>query len=144
MVEWTRLFEQKEAEWPVNKEQMDHLLATTEVKKSKSELPNQSSERDGERSMITIKQERQPWRLSPERYLSWKRFTRVLAWVCRFVENCRVRKKENLSQPKSKFKQLGMPSKKPSVKNIWPFDAKKNYHRTVKYLLYDHDWTRRV
>ena len=39
MVERTRLFRTQGGEWPVNKVEMDHLSATTEVKKSKSELP---------------------------------------------------------------------------------------------------------
>lgn len=32
------------------------------------------------------------WRLSPECFSSWKRFTRIYSWVVRFVNNCRVNK----------------------------------------------------
>ena len=55
----------------------------------------------------------------------------VVSW--KTVESAR-KKVENLSQSKSKtqkFKQLGMLSKKPSLKNVWPFNSKKNYQRTV-------------
>ena len=45
--------------------------------------------------MITINQEDPSWRLSPKRFSSWKRFTRVHAWVRRFVDNCRGRARQN-------------------------------------------------
>ena len=31
-----------------------------------------------------------PWRLNPERFSNWKKFTRIYAWVMRFVNNCYV------------------------------------------------------
>ena len=45
--------------------------------------------------MITINQEDPSWRLSPKRFSSWKRLTRVHAWVRRFVDNCRGRARQN-------------------------------------------------
>lgn len=73
---------------------MNLLSVTTEVKKSKSELPNQFCQHDGEQGRITIKKDGQSWCLSPEHCSSWKRFTQVLAVVRKFVENC-FRKKES-------------------------------------------------
>ena len=45
--------------------------------------------------MITINQEDPSWRLNPKRFSRWKRFTRVHAWVRRFVDNCRGRARQN-------------------------------------------------
>ena len=45
--------------------------------------------------MITIDQEDPSWRLNSKRFSSWKRFTRVDAWVRRFVDNCRGRARQN-------------------------------------------------
>ena len=40
------------------------------------------------RPMITLNQANQSWHLNPTHFSSWKRFTRVHAWVSRFVGNC--------------------------------------------------------
>ena len=45
--------------------------------------------------MITINQEDPSWRLNPKRFSSWKRFTRVHAWVRRFMDSCRGRARQN-------------------------------------------------
>ena len=45
--------------------------------------------------MSTINQENPSWRLKPKRFSRWKRFTRVHAWVRRFVDNCRGRARQN-------------------------------------------------
>ncbi|XP_068690331.1 uncharacterized protein [Montipora foliosa] len=44
--------------------------------------------------MITITKEDQSWRVNPKRFSSWKRFSRVHAWVRRFMDNTRVYKRE--------------------------------------------------
>ena len=104
---------------------MNHLSVTTEAKKSKSELPNQFSEHDGEQAKITIKEDDQSWCLSPERCSGWKRFTRVLAVVLCFLEICRVRKKESgeLKPTEIEDGDVEAISWKPSMKNIWLFNA---------------------
>ena len=33
------------------------------------------------------------WKLHPSRFLSWKRLIRVLAWVLRFINNCKQENK---------------------------------------------------
>ena len=38
------------------------------------------------------------WRLHPSNWSSWLRFTRVCAWVLRFVQNCRSSRQERLSE----------------------------------------------
>ena len=87
------ILEQEESECPMNQEVMDQRSVRTEVK-SNSDLPKQVHQRDEERTMMIIGKDNQSWRLNPERFSSWKRFTRVHAWVNRFVDNCRVAKKE--------------------------------------------------
>ena len=36
------------------------------------------------------------WRLQPERFSSWNKLTRLLAWVMRFTTNCRSHQHERL------------------------------------------------
>ena len=36
------------------------------------------------------------WRLSPECFSSWKRYTRVYSWVVRFINNCYVNKEHRM------------------------------------------------
>ena len=85
----------EESEWPVNKVDIEQGAAKVEVKKSNSELPDHFNHLYDERAMITINQEDPSWRLNPKRFSSWKRFTRVHAWVRRFVDNCRGRARQN-------------------------------------------------
>ena len=85
----------EELEWPVNKVVIEQGAAKVEVKKSNSELPDHFNHLYDERAMITINQEDPSWRLNPKRFSSWKRFTRVHAWVRRFVDNCRGRARQN-------------------------------------------------
>ena len=85
----------EESEWPVNKVVVEQDAAKVEVKKSNSELPDHFNHLYDERAMITINQEDPSWRLNPKRFSSWKRFTRVHAWVRRFVDNCRGRARQN-------------------------------------------------
>ena len=77
----------------MNQEVMDQRSARIEVK-SNSDLPKQLHQRDEERTMMITGKDNQSWRVNPERFSSWRRFTRVHAWVNRFVDNCRVAKKE--------------------------------------------------
>ena len=85
----------EESEWPVNKVVIEQEAAKVEVKKSNSELPDHFNHLYDERAMITINQEDPSWQLNPKRFSSWKRFTRVHAWVHRFVDNCRGRARQN-------------------------------------------------
>ena len=85
----------KESEWSVNKVVIEQGAAKVEVKKSNSELPDHFNHLYDERAMITINQEDPSWRLNPKRFSSLKRFTRVHAWVRRFVDNCRGRARKN-------------------------------------------------
>ena len=91
----TDFLEYEQSEWPVNKVVIEQGAAKVEVKKSNSELPDHFNHLYDERAMITINQEDPSWRLSPKRFSSRKRFTRVHAWVRRFVDNCRGRARQN-------------------------------------------------
>ena len=124
----------EESEWPVNKVVIEQGAAKVEVKKSNSELPDHFNHLYDERAMITINQEDRSWRLNPKRFSSWKRFTRVHAWVRRFVDNCRGRARQNGELKPSEIED----SEKPFLK------AERSYRRTVNYLLFDHDWMKKV
>ena len=65
-----------------------------EIKRSDRVLPTKASCSGKERTVISIKGDGQSWHLNPKRFSSWKRFTRVQAWVRRFVRNCRIHQKE--------------------------------------------------
>ena len=141
--------EHEESEWPVNKVVIEQGAAKVEVKKSNSELPDHFNHLYDERAMTTINQEGPSWRLNPKRFSSWKRFTRVHAWVRRFMDNCRGRARQNGElKPReiedTEVRLLKVPSEKPFLKSIWPFNAERSYRRTVNYLLFDHDWTKKV
>ena len=84
-----------ESKWPVNKVVIEQGASKVEVKKSNSELPDHFNHLYNERAVITINQENPSWLLNPKRFSSWKRFTRVHAWVRRFVDNCRGRARQN-------------------------------------------------
>ena len=45
--------------------------------------------------MVTVHDDDQLWRLNPKRFSSWSRLIRVQAWVRRFIDNCRSRKRES-------------------------------------------------
>ena len=124
----------EESEWPVNKVVIEQGAAKEEVKKSNSELPDHFNHLYDERAMITINQEDPSWQLNPKRFSSWKRFTRVHAWVHRFVDNCRGRARQNGELKPSEIED----SEKPFLK------AERSYRRTVNYLLFDHDWMKKV
>ena len=36
------------------------------------------------------------WRLSPECFSTWKRYTRIYSWVMRFISNCHVNKEHRM------------------------------------------------
>ena len=140
----------EESEWPVNKVVIEQGAAKEEVKKSNSELPDHFNHLYDERAMITINQEDPSWRLNPKRFSSWKRFTRVHAWVRRFVDNCRGRARQNGELKPSEIEDTEVQVIKSAqreaflLKSIWPFSAERSYRRTVNYLLFDHDWTKKV
>ena len=94
---------QEESEWPVNQEVMDQWSARIEVKSS-SDLPKQVHQRDEEQTMMIIGKDNQSWHLNAERFSSWKRFTRVHARVNRFIDNCRIAKKECTELTSSEIK----------------------------------------
>ena len=50
-------------------------------------------------TLITIgESQKEVWRLHPSRFSSWKRLTRVQAWVLRFVNNCKQVSEDKLTQ----------------------------------------------
>ena len=138
----------EESEWPVNKVVIEQKAAKEGVKKSNSELPDHFNHLYDERAMITINQEDPSWRLNPKHFSSWKRFTRVHAWVRRFVDNCRGRARQNGELKPSEIEdtevQVIKSAQREFLMSIWPFNAERSYRRTVNYLLFDHDWMKKV
>ena len=47
------------------------------------------------RTMISVEEDEHSWRLNPKRFSSWKRFTRIHERVRRFIDNCKLHKKES-------------------------------------------------
>ena len=110
----------EESEWPVNKVVIEQEAAKEEVKKSNSELPDHFNHLYDERAMITINQEDRSWRLNPKRFSSWKRFTRVHAWVRRFVDNCRGRARQNGELKPSEIEDTEVQAIKSAQREAFP------------------------
>ena len=110
----------EESEWPVNKVVIEQGAAKVEVKKSNSELPDHFNHLYDERAMITINQEDPSWRLNPKRFSSWKRFTRVHAWVRRFVDNCRGRARQNGELKPSEIEDTEVQAIKSAQREAFP------------------------
>ena len=70
--------------------------------------------------MITINQEDPSWRLNPKRFSSWKRFTRVHAWVRRFVDNCRGRARQNGELKPSEIEDIEVQVIKSAQREAFP------------------------
>ena len=109
-----------ESEWPVNKVVIEQGAAKVEVKKSNSQLPDHFNHLYDERAMIIINQKDPSWRLNPKRFSSWKRFTRVQVWVCRFVDNCRDHARQNGELKPSEIKDTEVQVIKSAQREAFP------------------------
>jgi len=69
---------EEEELWPKNKVEKD-LTSCDEVKK-----------RNGTQNVFVSTVTSPSWRLDPKRCSNWKRFTRVHAWINRFLQNCQL------------------------------------------------------
>ena len=132
----------------MNQEVMDQRSARTEVK-SNSDLPKQVHQRNEERTMMIIGKDSQSWRLNPERFSSWKRFTRVHAWVNRFVDNCRVAKKECGELKSSEIEDSEVQAIRSSQPEAFPEEylalhAERSCRIPANCFLYDRGWTKKV
>jgi len=72
------LLKEDEELWPKNKVEKD--LTSCEELKKRNDTPNVFV------STVTSS----CWRLDPKKFSSWKRFTRVHAWINRFLQNCQL------------------------------------------------------
>ena len=84
-----------EAEWPINRVNVDQETKSMETKRNDREFPKQANDDVEERTMISLKENTHLWRLIPNRFLSWQNFIRVQAWVYRFINNCRLHERES-------------------------------------------------
>ena len=121
--------EHEESEWPVNKVVIEQGAAKEEVKKSNSELPDHFNHLYDERAMTTINQEDPSWRLNSKRFSSWKRFTRVHAWVRRFVDNCRGRARQNGELKSSEIEDTEVQVIKSAQREAFPEEYLALQHR---------------
>ena len=74
-----------EEEWPDNRFEMSDDAVTEQ----KSGSSKRSLFADAVRTKSYTNRKENSWYLDPSRFSSWLRFTRLVAWVCRFLDNCR-------------------------------------------------------
>ena len=85
--------------WPENKVSGNFSsCAVGEVKQKCREVSNlcgtsiQGVEEIQGLTMVVVEKSnnKTPWRLSPEHHFNWNRLIRIISWVVRFVNNCRI------------------------------------------------------
>ena len=93
-----------EERWPRNKVINDTEQATKEIKKKYVKV-NQLCENGTQAlmdvqsiTMVALDKSNHDlsWRLHPECFSSWKRYTRVYSWVMRFINNCHINKEHRV------------------------------------------------
>ena len=85
--------QKEELDWPVSQIDTDKVSEATEIKKSAQASP-QACRSNGDRTVISVHEDDQLWRLDPERFSSWTKLVRIQAWVRRFIDNCRSPNRE--------------------------------------------------
>ena len=93
-----------EERWPKNKVPCASKQAKNEIKRKYLKTDQLCETRaqiladiqDATLMVLENSSNKMPWRLNPERFSSWKRFTRIYAWVMRFVHNCHANKEHRL------------------------------------------------
>ncbi|MEW8314042.1 MAG: hypothetical protein AB2658_03330, partial [Candidatus Thiodiazotropha endolucinida] len=90
---------QLEDKWPPNKLSSENIsdkeLKTTSTKKYSNQLYSGNTNM---KSFVSVYEDKTTeMRLNPERYSSWLKLTRVLAWINRFTHNCHLSKEARVS-----------------------------------------------
>ena len=104
-----------EEEWPQNQFEMSKDAVTEQKKSGRSKVKSTAENHEENQSLfadaVSTKEstigepvEDKPmkasketsWPLDPSHFSSWLRLTRLVAWVCRFLHNCRTSKEEKI------------------------------------------------
>ena len=84
---------ENETEWPARKvATIDDKIK--ELRKSVKNCDKADSRNDCQMNVTMLTTSTGDWRLNPLRFSSWRKLTRVRAWVNRFVENCQADKSQ--------------------------------------------------
>ena len=102
MVEGPEFLQMAAEEWPENRIEMSNDAVAEQKKSGYSKREeNESLFADAEstkkstsgnpvkKKLLNVCKEKS-WYLDPSRFSSWLRLTRLVAWVCRFLSNCRT------------------------------------------------------
>ena len=74
------------------------------------------------------------WRLHPSRFSSWRRLTRVLAWILRFINNCKQDNK--LTQVELNVEEI-LDAENHIIKEMQKEEFKEEYnHLSEKRITY--------
>ncbi|XP_068680564.1 uncharacterized protein [Montipora foliosa] len=66
--------------WPVNQIDTDKVSEATKIKKA-AQGSTQAGRSNGDRTVISVHEDDQPWRLDPRRFSNWTKLIRVQAWA---------------------------------------------------------------
>ena len=86
--------QKEESDWPVNQIDTYKVSETTEIKKA-VQGSTQAGRSNGHWTVISAREDDQPWRLDPRLFSSWTKLVRVQAWVRRLVDSCRSSNRES-------------------------------------------------
>eukprot|EP00795_Rhopilema_esculentum_P002347 gene2347-17984_t len=106
-----------EDEWPNNQFEMSMEAVSEQKKSGRSKMKSVTENHEEKQSLFadavskkksTTGEQVEPsklmkagkensWYLDPSHFSSWLRLTRLVAWVCRFLDNCRTAKKERIN-----------------------------------------------
>ena len=114
-----KFLQKEESDWPVNQIDTYKVSEATEIKKA-AQGSRQAGRSNGDWTVISFREDDQPWRLDPRLFSSWTKLIRVQAWVRRFVDNCRSSKRESGELKAEEIEILRFPT------SIWHFSDKES------------------
>eukprot|EP00112_Aurelia_sp_Birch-Aquarium-sp1_P019680 Seg4920.2 transcript_id=Seg4920.2/GoldUCD/mRNA.D3Y31 product="hypothetical protein" protein_id=Seg4920.2/GoldUCD/D3Y31 len=104
-----------EDEWPNNQFEMSKEAVTEQKKSGRSKMKSVTEKHDEKQSLFADAVSKNKsttgepvenklmkagkensWYLDPSHFSSWLRLTRLVAWVCRFLDNCQTAKEERI------------------------------------------------
>eukprot|EP00795_Rhopilema_esculentum_P012624 gene12624-3330_t len=104
-----------EDEWPNNQFEMSKKAVTEQKKSGRSKMKSVTENHEEKQSLFADAVSKKKsttgelvenklmkagkensWYLDPSHFSSWLRLTRLVAWVCRFLDNCRTAKEERI------------------------------------------------
>ena len=85
--------QKEESDWPVNQIDTNKVSAAAEIKKT-AQASLQAGRNNGDRTMISVHEDDQLWRLDPKRYSRRTKLIRIQARVRFFIDNSRSSNRE--------------------------------------------------